>query len=357
MNIVKLNQFNMQKVPKNLQNDGLSDYLNKKKDDYPLMIQGEVHDTYFMGDSLLLVVASDRTNINGFVLNTLVPHKGAIDTALTHFWLTKVLIRTLKNNLISSEICPGANGAYDLKKNLLPELSIDRCLLVRNLMNKVYSFDMVIRHHIGDSIFEEYQKKGTACGKWSKLNKPIFTPSTKKGGNGHDENVSVDNFFRLMETEPNDNWEEAFEIMGKLKEAYSIAYEFAEEKGILILDTKAKVAGLTIVDEFMTLNSSTFAFKEKWVKAMKEKCNPEFIDEPIKEWGRSIKTPFYYEGSGKQIIGIENLDSENPEHVEFVHSELVPVERIQAVSTNNLKIFEMITGVSLKYYQKESMGV
>lgn len=349
----------MSKVPKNLQNDTLSEYLNNNG--YKRTSQGKVRDTYFLDKFLLLLIASDRISIFDFVLNALVPFKGEVLTALTHFWLTKIL-KNFEHHLEQSEICPGANAAYDLRENLLLDLPIERCLVVKNMEGQVYPFEMIYRHHIGGSVFKEYEKTGKAGGhelplglpKWSKLDKPIFTPSTKEEV-GHDVNVNAEYFFNEMEKAGKGN--EAHEIVDLLAEAYSIAYAFAEERGILIVDTKMEVAATTIIDEILTPDSSRYVFKEDWKNAMNEKRDPQFLDkEPVRIWGKTIGTPFFNK-EGKQIIGINNLDPENPDHVDFVHSVVPPEKIIQDTTERYLKLFEMITGMSLKVYQKEEMHV
>lgn len=347
----------MSKVPKNLQNDSVSEYLQKNH--FARIHQGKVRDTYYIDEERLLLVASDRLSIFDFVLNVLVQYKGSVLTALTHFWLTEILF-PFKHHLVSSICSHKVNAAYDLKKiDGLTELPIGRCLVVKNMEGKVSPYEMIFRHHIGGSVFKKYQATGKAGGhilplglpKWSKLEKPIFTPSTKEEV-GHDVNVDADYYFAEMEKFG--VGEMAHEVVALLGEAYSIAYAYAEKRGILILDTKMEVAGAMIVDEFITPDSSRFGEKSDWEKAMEEGRDPQFYDkEPVRNWGRTIETPFFK--NEKQIIGINNLDPENPEHVLFVHSLQVPDDVIKNTSDRYLKIFEMITGVDLFHYQVEAM--
>lgn len=349
----------MEKVPKNLRNDTTSEYL--KENGYERIHQGKVRDTYFLDKFLLLLIASDRISIFDFVLNALVPFKGEVLTALTHFWLTRIL-KKFDNHLEPSELYPGANAAYDLRESLLADLPIERCLVVKNFDGQVYPFEMIFRHHIGGSVYKKYLETGKAGGndlppnlpQWSKLDKPIFTPSTKEEV-GHDVNVNAEYFFNEMEK--SGKGKEAHEIVELLMDAYSIAYAFAEEKGILIVDTKMEAALRTIIDEILTPDSSRYVFKEDWKKAMKEGRDPQFLDkEPVRIWGKTIGTPFF-DKNDKQIVGINKLDPENPEHVDFVHSLVIPEKIIQDTADRYLKLFVMITGVSLEYYQRESMGV
>ncbi|MFA6514872.1 MAG: phosphoribosylaminoimidazolesuccinocarboxamide synthase [Candidatus Paceibacterota bacterium] len=352
----------MNKIPKRLQNDALSTYL--KKEGLTRIHQGKVRDTYSIDGDHLLVVATDRISIFDFVLNALVPKKGEVLTALTHFWLTNLLsefnhhlIKTKETDLLKRSF----NGAYDLKGRL-PDLPIECCLVVKNLAGKLYPFEMIYRHHIGGSVFKKYQETGIAGGqnispnlpKWSKLDKPIFTPSTKEEV-GHDINVDALYYFMTMKEKGLAN--EMYQMVEMLSQVYSMAYSYAEEKGILILDTKMEVAeGLTIIDEILTPDSSRFALKSDWQQALKEGRDPKFLDkQPVRDWGDKIKTPFY-EGA-EQIIGIKKLDPENPEHVSFVHGLKVPSKIINDTTNRYLKLFHAITGRDLVNYQWDEMGV
>jgi len=348
----------MAQVPDQLKEDILSQYL--KSHGYCRVNQGKVRDTYFLNRKELLVVATDRISIFDFVLNATVPQKGEVLTALTHFWMMNEL-GEFNNHLITSKYFVTHNSAFDLKEEKLPELPIERCLIVQNMKDDLYPFEMIFRHHIGGSVFKQYQKTGMAGGqklppdlpKWSKLIEPIFTPSTKEEV-GHDINIDSDYFFKSMNEKGLRN--ESIQVVEMIKTLYKKAYAFAEEKGILIIDTKLEVAGLTIVDEILTPDSSRFVLKEDWVKAKEEGRDPNFLDkQPVRNWGSSVETPFY-KGDNK-IIGINNLDPENLSHLNFVHSLDVPVEVIEGTTARYLELFQMITGIPLKEYQTKNMGV
>jgi len=349
----------MAKIPKNLQNDKFSKYLSQE--DLIQVSQGKVRNTWHLEDGQLLVVATDRISIFDFVLNALIPKKGEVLTALTHFWLTKVLSR-FDHHLVPSQINPAFNAAYDLREFAFDGLEIERCLVVKNMVGKLYPFEMIYRHHIGGSVYKSYLKTGMAGGqqlppdlpKWSKLDKPIFTPSTKEDV-GHDVNIDADYFFTEMAKKGLES--EARSVVAVLSDAYAWAYTYAKSKGILILDTKFEVAGLKIVDEILTPDSSRFTLEEDWEKAMKEGRDPIFLDkQPVRDWGATIVTPFLDENE-KPIIGINKLNPKNLYHVEFVHSLEVPEEIINDTTARYLAISQMLTGQSLGEYQAKEMGV
>lgn len=349
----------MASVPTHLEKDALPEFLFNEG--FQRMSQGKVRNTYTLNEKYLLVVATDRVSIFDFVLGNPVPNKGEVLTALTHFWLTKILPE-FRNHLISSAINHKFNAAYDMRASFYPDLSIERCLIVRNMKNDLYPFEMIYRHHIGGSIFKSYQKTGIVSGvkieanlpKWSKLRKPLFTPSTKEEI-GHDINVNAQYFFDEMSKQGKND--EAVTVFKMLSDAYAKAYSYAEEKGILILDTKFEVAGKMIVDEILTPDSSRFVLKDDWEKAMEEGRDPYFYDKQlVRDWGAKVPTNFF-DDKGEKIVGINKLDPKNPDHVNFVHNLKIPYEIIKETTRRYLKIFELLTGKTLEEYQRNDMGV
>lgn len=352
----------MVQIPKNLKSDRLSSHLSGTG--LQRVFQGETRDIWRVDSNSLLVVTTDRISFSGFVLSELVPKRGEVLTALAHFWLTKVLYE-FNHHLIESGTHPGFNDAWDLREDFLHALPLERCLAVKDMTGEIYPFKMIFHHHIGGSIFKSYQKIGLAGGqqlplnlpKWSKLDRPIFTPSTKKNID-HDVNVDANYFYSEMAKKG--LGVEARQSVYMLELAYATAYAYARTKGVLILDSQFEVAsGPMIVNEILTPDSSCFVLKEDWERAMAEGRDPSFMDkQPVIDWGEKILTPFKNKVNGMPTIGINRLDPANPDHVAFVHGLHVPEEIIADATTRNLKIFEMLTdGQSLKDYQKNDMGV
>jgi len=343
----------MGKIPQNLLNDELSQYLSEKG--LKLISQGKVRNTFFVNPDCLLVVATDRISAFDFVFNALIPKKGEVLTAMSHFWFNKVL-PNFDNHLIRARSKPKFNAAYDLKGAALSQLPTERSLVVENMGEKLYPFEMIYRHHIGGSVFKDYQKTGMAGGhqltpglpKWSKLAKPIFTPSTKEEVD-HDVNVNADYFFAEMKKKGLEV--ESLRAADMLATAYNEAYSYAQERGILILDTKFEIAGLKIVDEILTPDSSRFAVAEDWEKAMAEGRDPHFFDKQlVRDWAAKVETPF-------DVVGVNKLSPKNPDHVAYVHGLRIPEEIVQETTKRYLQIFERLTGLSLREYQKKEMGV
>lgn len=309
--------------------------------------QGKVRDIYEIleyPDSLLFV-ASDRVSIYDIVLWTQIPDKGAVLTALTHFWLTTVL-KGFPNHLAPSRENPELNAVHDLKETF-SGIPVERSLAVKKL--KLPPYEMIFRRHLGGSVFRQYQETGEVWGRkfpsnlprWSYLDEPLFTPALRSS-KGHDINISPDDFLEQM-------GERGRKAMEMFRKAYLCAYEYARAKGFLILDTKFE-GDEVIADEVLTPDSSRFTTVEDWEKAVKERRDPIFFDKQVvRDWGDTAETPL-----GK---GINSLDPENVDHIGFIHQLKVPQEVVLETTKRYRQIFEGLTGWKLEDYQQKFMGV
>ncbi|TLM87876.1 MAG: phosphoribosylaminoimidazolesuccinocarboxamide synthase, partial [Actinobacteria bacterium] len=140
--------------------------------------RGKVRDLYDLGDKLLLV-ASDRISAFDFVLPDPIPFKGEVLTKLSLFWFD-LLSDVVDNHLLSTDVA-------DLPEEFVPHADWlrGRFMLVRKAT--VYPVECIVRGYLAGSGLKEYQREGTVCGiklpeglvDSSRLDEPIFTPSTK----------------------------------------------------------------------------------------------------------------------------------------------------------------------------------
>ena len=222
--------------------------------------RGKVRDVYDLGDKLL-IVATDRISCFDVVLPTPIPDKGKILTKISLFWFS-FLKSTVQNHLISAEL---KDLPSELKKHKA-ELE-DRFMLTKKC--KVVPFECVVRGYLSGSGWKEYQRNQSICGiklpkglrESEKLPDPLFTPATKAEV-GHDENVNFDYVRRAL----GDN------LANKIKDMsiriYQKAASYAENKGIIIADTKFEFGldkeRLILVDEVLTPDSSRFLPKDEF---------------------------------------------------------------------------------------------
>jgi phosphoribosylaminoimidazole-succinocarboxamide synthase len=96
----------------------------------------------------------------------------------------------------------------------------------------------------------------------SKLEEPIFTPATKAEMGLHDENIT---FEKVEKTVGKDLGRKVRSISLAI---YKKARDFAEQRGILIADTKmefgARAGKLVLIDELLTPDSSRFWPKDEY---------------------------------------------------------------------------------------------
>jgi phosphoribosylaminoimidazole-succinocarboxamide synthase len=202
-----------------------------------------------------LIIATDRISAFDVVLPNAIPHKGVVLTQLSLFWFD-FLKDIVRNHLITTEVdsYPAPLGRY------VDQLR-GRSMLVSRA--EVFPIECVARGYLAGSGWKEYRETGEVCGiklpsglkESDRLPEAIFTPATK-AESGHDINIS--------EREMADRVGE--EATRKLKEItltlYSRASDYAEERGIIIADTKfefgMKDGEVILVDEALTPDSSRF---------------------------------------------------------------------------------------------------
>jgi phosphoribosylaminoimidazole-succinocarboxamide synthase len=223
--------------------------------------RGKVRDIYDLGDRLL-IVATDRMSAFDVVMPNPIPDKGRVLTQLSKFWfdLTKDIV---PNHVISTEV-------KDYPKECEPyqEMLRGRSMLV--MKTDVLPVECVVRGYLSGSGWKEYRKTGEVCGirlpkglvESSKLEEPVFTPATKAEMGLHDENIP---FERVEKIIGNDL---ARKVKSLSMAVYKKARDFAEQRGILIADTKMefgmKGGKLILIDELLTPDSSRFWPKDEY---------------------------------------------------------------------------------------------
>ena len=217
--------------------------------------QGKVRDIYDLGDKLLMV-ATDRISAFDYILEDEIPHKGAVLTQISLFWLEQ-LKDVIGNHLISADVA-------DLPEQFKPYADYlrGRFMLVKKV--EMFPVECIVRGYLAGSGLKEYQKQGTVCGiqlpeglvNSSKLPEPIFTPSTKAEIGDHDENISFERCAEILGEDA------ATQLRDLAIKVYSVARDHAAENGIIIADTKFEFGvidgQIILADEVLTPDSSRF---------------------------------------------------------------------------------------------------
>ena len=255
--------------------------------------RGKVRDIYDLGDKLL-IVATDRISAFDVVLPNGIPEKGKVLNQISKYWFerTKDIIR---NHLISTEI-DDYPGVFQKYRDVLE----GRSMLVKK--TKPLPVECIVRGYISGSGWKDYQKSGAICGtplpqgllESSKLESPIFTPSTKAEEGVHDENIT---FERAIEILGNNLAQQVKEVSIAI---YAGAGEIAEEKGIIIADTKFEFGvdensgGLILIDEVLTPDSSRFWPKDEYAPGRPQKSfDKQFVRDYLEsiDWNKKPPAP------------------------------------------------------------------
>lgn len=224
--------------------------------DLKLFSVGKVREIYELHNDKLLIITTDRISAYDVIMNQTIPGKGKVLNTVANFWFDFFKDK-MKNHIISTE--PWKD--YEELKEYKNELE-GRSIVVHKC--KPLPIEAIVRGYLAGSGLKEYQKKGTVCNielprglvNSSKLENPIFTPSTKAEQGFHDENISFERMKEIMDPT----------LAEKVKqisiELYVEAREYAASKGIIIADTKFEFGmigdELVLIDEVLTPDSSRF---------------------------------------------------------------------------------------------------
>jgi phosphoribosylaminoimidazole-succinocarboxamide synthase len=220
-----------------------------------LFNRGKVRDIYDLGDKLLLV-ASDRISAFDVILPTLIPDKGKILTALSVYWFG-VMKDIIPHHLITANVDEFPASCQPHRVRLQ-----GRSLLVKK--SRPAPVECIVRGYLVGSGWKDYQQTGTLCGiqlpkglvEASRLDHPIFTPSTKAPVGAHDVNISFDEMIGKV------GKKRAEAMRDTTIAIYTRARQMAEKKGIIIADTKLEFGiegdNVILIDEVLTPDSSRF---------------------------------------------------------------------------------------------------
>jgi phosphoribosylaminoimidazole-succinocarboxamide synthase len=248
--------------------------------DLPQIYSGKVRELYDAGDDRLLMVASNRVSAFDVIMAEPIRHKGRVLTAMTCFWCNEM-----------SDLVPGTLLAADpvAIEMALPGLSLPvdwagRTMLVRRA--EMLNLECIVRGYLAGQAYEEYEKSGTVHGTvmpkglkiGSRLDEPIFTPSTKAEA-GHDLNIDFAAAVDLVGAEAAN---EARDISLSL---YRRAAIRTGAVGLILADTKFELGyvdgRLSLCDEVCTPDSSRLWPADEVVPGT---TPPAFDKQPLRDW-------------------------------------------------------------------------
>ncbi|MFK4082883.1 phosphoribosylaminoimidazolesuccinocarboxamide synthase [Kribbella sp. NPDC020789] len=229
---------------------------------------GKVRDLYELESGELLMVASDRQSAFDWILSTPIPDKGKVLTAMSLWWFEQLGV---PNHIISTDVPAEVAG---------------RAVICEKL--EMFPVECVARGYLTGSGLLDYQATGAVCGiplpaglvEASRLDEAIFTPATKAELGEHDENVSYDAVVATVGAET------AAALRDATLDIYTRARAMAEERGIILADTKfefgARADGtIVLADEVLTPDSSRFWPADQWEPG---RLQPSYDKQIIRDW-------------------------------------------------------------------------
>jgi phosphoribosylaminoimidazole-succinocarboxamide synthase len=230
-----------------------------------------------------LIVATDRLSAFDVVMPQAIPLKGKVLTQISNYWFS-MTERLIPNHLVATDVrdfpAPCKQYAAQLR---------GRSVVVKKATP--LPVECIVRGYISGSGWNEYREKKSISGivlpdgltESARLPKPIFTPSTK-AETGHDENIDFATAAKMT----------GERTLEKARDTAIAVYEYAakvaDEKGIIIADTKmefGQVDGkLILIDELFTPDSSRFWPKAKYQPG---RAQESFDKQFIRDYLLSIK--------------------------------------------------------------------
>lgn len=244
----------------------------------PLFRRGKVRDVYDLGDALLMV-ATDRISAFDVVMNEAVPDKGALLTAISRFWFSK-LESIVEHHLLPTTVHQVA-GLTDSEKATLEH----RSMIVKK--TQPLSIECVVRGYLSGSGWKDYRQTGAICGERlppglvesDQLPSPIFTPATK-AEEGHDENISFEQASNIVGAET------ANRVRHLSIALYNAAAAYAATRGLILADTKfefgvADNGNIILIDEALTPDSSRYWLADEYTPG---KPQHNFDKQILRDW-------------------------------------------------------------------------
>jgi phosphoribosylaminoimidazole-succinocarboxamide synthase len=280
---------------------------------------------YEVDDERLLLVASDRVSAFDVVMRERIPHKGAVLTQLTAWWLRQ-FAATVRHHMLSADA--------DEIISMIPSLATHRATIAGRAMlclrTQVFPVECVVRGYISGSAWKEYRAHGTLAGEAlpvgleesARFSSPIFSPATKADV-GHDENITFERMAALIGAD------EASELRRLSLLVYDRGRAIAAERGIIIADTKFEFGRdaegrVTLIDEVLTPDSSRFWPADRYAPG---RTQPSFDKQPLRDYLDAERRAGRWNGEAPPPV--------------------LPDEVVHATSVRYLDAYRRITGHTL----------
>lgn len=270
---------------------------------------GKVRDVYNIGNTKLVMVATDRISAFDVILPEGIPYKGQV--------LNQIAAKFLD---ATTDICPNW------------KLATPDPMVTVGVMCEGFPVEMIVRGYLCGSAWRAY-KSGVReiCGvklpegmrENQKFPHPIVTPTTKAEIGEHDADISPEEIIaKGLATK------EQYEILEKYTLAlFERGTEIAASRGLILVDTKYEFGlhdgVITLMDEIHTPDSSRYFYSEGYEEKFEagepqRQLSKEFVREWLMENG--------FQGKDGQKV-----------------PEMTP-EIVENISNRYIELYEHITG-------------
>ena len=219
------------------------------------LFSGKIRDIYDYDGDKLLIKTSDKISAFDFVFDDEISNKGTLLTNITKIWFDKT------RNIIENHLL-----VDDSISNLIP-YAHKSCMIVKKC--EPIRIEAIVRGYLSGSAFEQYAKEGKVSDikirdglkMNDKFDNPIFTPSTKASVGDKDMDITFSEMNNMLGAETSTY------IKNKSIELYSYAHEFAQNKGLCLLDTKFEFGydsngNIQLIDEIFTPDCSRYCLSD-----------------------------------------------------------------------------------------------
>ncbi|MBS1782456.1 MAG: phosphoribosylaminoimidazolesuccinocarboxamide synthase [Bacteroidetes bacterium] len=278
--------------------------------------KGKVRDVYFISDTFLAMIVSDRISAFDVVLPRPIPYKGQVLNQIAAHFL-------------------------DATKDIIPNWKISTPLPNATIGYKCQTFpvEMVVRGNLTGHAWRTYKSgKRELCGvslpEGMKENdffaQPIITPTTK-AHEGHDEDISREEIIQRGLVSKND-----YEQLEKYALAlFQRGKEIAHQRGLILVDTKYEFGKIDnviyLIDEIHTPDSSRYFYLDGFEERQKnDQQQKQLSKEFVREW-----------------LMEHGFQGKEGQHIPAMTDEVV-----QNISARYIELFEQVTGTK---FQKQEM--
>ena len=227
--------------------------------------RGKVRDIYEQLDKVILIATDRHSSFDRIIAH--IPRKGEVLNLITAFWMEKTT-DIIGNHIVA---VPDPNVTIAKKCVTVPVEAVVRGYLTGITSTSIWTHYQTGKRDFGNFVLPDGMKKN------EKLDKPVFTPSTKQ--DTHDRTLSPQEMV-------------AEGIVGKdvldLVETKALALfargqEMALMHGLILVDTKYEFGvdtngALTLIDEVHTPDSSRWWYAGSYEELFDKGEEPEYFD-------------------------------------------------------------------------------